>query len=682
MSGPSAAPRRALAIAALAVALLLGWPALATACAPPASPKLPNTDGARAAHSSQALFRRVAIPGFTDQRKDTAGVAVEDFNRDGRADLFVIYNDGSMRMLLGRGCMRFRVHPFAIVDSPYTYADPPGGAAIPNWVDLNGDGYLDAFISHNTDGANITQRATTPSAGNSLLMSRGAFDRFKEEASQLGVTNDEAYNRASSIADVNGDGHLDIAVGSDQIGLPQFGGGSIQRLYIWNPSRHAFADVGGTGRVPGFGGPLHCVPALDKASPGILLRDLDGDLKPDLVQGYHDDMLAAKQSPNACVTGERPFGLTEWRNVSRAGRTQFAHVPRRRAGLGGEGRMAYDEDLHDYRVVSHGLGLPYVFAADAFNTGRLDLIAVGPTDPEFHVNSDMIAGKFFHNLGGMRFADQTDQRGLAALNWDNDRWAAFYHAPVVQSSPLMQVACPVSNRVPTCQGMTAGEHKIYASTIAWGDFDNDGCLDFVESDRHEDPANQDGLRNTLFLNTCHGGFRPVRTQRSGLDTNTVSVEVADMNGDGLLDLVSGAQPTNSYPLASPPLPDDRYDDKVWLNTGAGAARRNHWVELDLGGRPQRQLVGAELTLTALGGGGPRFLGRRDYVTSDSYKSGRWPVVHWGLGTQHRARVDVALRSGRHLRLALPCVDRKLVVDVASQRVTGCAGTAGRRQPTR
>ncbi|HEY8581771.1 MAG TPA: VCBS repeat-containing protein, partial [Capillimicrobium sp.] len=468
---------RAVAAAVLA-ALAAAGPAAAAPCRPAPRAPLPDTDGARDAQAGTPLFERVAVPGFTDVRRDTASLAVEDFDGDRRADLFAVYNDGTMRMLLGRGCLRFRRHAIEIVDSPYTAADPPGGAGIVNWADLNGDGHLDALLTRNADGANTTQLGARPADGNSLLLSRGRFDRFTDAARRLGVRNAGAYNRGSAIADVDGDGWLDLAVGADQIGTPEFGGAPVQRLYVWRPGRGRFADVGGGERVPGFGGPLACDPARDKASPGILLRDLDGDLRPELVLGYHNDMLGARQLTSRCPTGERRFGLFAWRNASRPGDPRFARVPRARAPLGGVGQLRYDAARGDYDVVARGLGLPYVTAADAFNSGRLDLLAVGPTDPEWHVNSDMVAGALFRNRGGLRLVDETARRGLAPLSWTAARWARFYDTPIHPTSPLMDLACRVSNRRPTCERLAAGDHQLYASSVAWGDFDNDGCLDF------------------------------------------------------------------------------------------------------------------------------------------------------------------------------------------------------------
>jgi len=56
-----------------------------------------------------------------------------------------------------------------------------------------------------------------------------------------------------------------------------------------------------------------------------------------------------------------------------------------------------------------------VFAADAVNSGRLDLLAIGRR-PRVPCHSDMIDGKFLPQPGRPAFRDETDARRAGALN--------------------------------------------------------------------------------------------------------------------------------------------------------------------------------------------------------------------------------------------------------------------------
>jgi hypothetical protein len=357
---------------------------------------------------------------------------------------------------------------------------------------------------------------------------------------------------------------------------------------------------------------------------------------------------------------------------------RFEEIPPGANGLTDRGRMRYVEEILDYEVVSHGVGLPYVVAFDAFNTGRLDLLAVGPTDPGWHVNSDQIAGRFYRNLGGFRFADATSEVGLDALNWTYGDWGAFWDAEV-ELSPLGGLGClPSAARKQKCAMIDeAAEHQPYGSSVVWGDFDNDGFVDFVLCDRREGHANAATLRNVLFRNDGTGRFAPVATADSGLDTNTESLEAADLNGDGLLDLVAGVQPLNSFFVGNLPgleLPSERSLTKVYWNTGELGASAHHWVEVKLAGLPERLLVGTQLTLLARRRGSePETLGRRDYFPTDAYKASHELIAHWGLGTRTAATVRARLPSGESFEVALPCVDARLTIDVPARAVSGCAG---------
>jgi hypothetical protein len=75
-------------------------------------------------------------------------------------------------------------------------------------------------------------------------------------------------------------------------------------------------------------------------------------------------------------------------------------------------------------------------------------------------------------------------------------------------------------------------------------------------------AKTDGepARAILFMNRGDGSFDLKPTTFSGLDGNGICGEAADLNNDGLLDLVFAADPR-------------RYEDKVYWNTGRTGTRR-------------------------------------------------------------------------------------------------------------
>ncbi len=93
-----------------------------------------------------------------------------------------------------------------------------GRAQVPNLADFNGDGFLDIFITRHSPMQANENRGNVPLLGNTFLLSDGAWDRFVDVSAKMGTRNERAYNRQSSIGDVNGDGWLDIAIGCDNIG--------------------------------------------------------------------------------------------------------------------------------------------------------------------------------------------------------------------------------------------------------------------------------------------------------------------------------------------------------------------------------------------------------------------------------------------------------------------------------
>ena len=263
-------------------------------------------DATNDAAGETQLFEQLFIKGITDVAVPTQGMAWIDLNRDGKLDLLTLQREP--QLFLNQGNFEFQEHP------PHFEGEITGSQA-PTFVDFNGDGLLDFYLS-TVGGAN---RAN-------LFLTQGAWDHFKDSAVPMGVDNAGAYARGQvSVGDVNGDGWLDLAIAANSIGSggPR-SGRPLSRLYIYRPAKDGvfehgkFEDVGGTEVIQRFGGVDREKPNRDIDINGMccVLCDLDDDADLDLLRAAHNDMLRGDPlSPFA--TGDRPYGMFAWRNELR-----------------------------------------------------------------------------------------------------------------------------------------------------------------------------------------------------------------------------------------------------------------------------------------------------------------------------------------------------------------------------
>jgi hypothetical protein len=646
-------------------------PAPAT-CEQPALKAASPGDAQADADGRGQMFEQIELPGLTDVvvEAGTGGLATADLNGDGLPDLFAVSEEGSfpdaLRLYVNTGCWGFERETVTLLNPTDL---PLGNHAIPVFADFNADGLLDFYLTG--DPSTLTGEPHP----NMLFLARDNYRTFEEVGARMGIVNETAYSRQSTIVDVNGDGWLDIAVAADQIGDRTFRPGvPWQRLYVYRPAPGSmrfedghYEDVGGSDVIPGFGGEPNSDPEHDRASPAILLRDIDEDGDVDLVQSYHVDMLLSLWFlPDA--TGENHHGVFVWKNqLAQTGTFRFEQELPGSGGLAEEGWSKYSLVQQQYVPVQHAVSLPYLSSADVDNDDDLDLLVVGPNDTGWHVHTDQIAAKFWLNEGAAGFRAALAEVGLGALDWGYGQWFEFMDAeppPAIDSAQA--VVCATSNQKPKCLQQSPAEHSFYHADSVWADFDNDGWIDLLAVDRRENQTGFGKLRNMLFMNRRDGTFEPMPTTFSGIDENSIAAEAADLNGDGLLDLYLMKDITNSSPFSRDDgrTPHSEFTDSVFWNTGAHGGRDNHWVIVRPVGLPQGQLVGAKLRMRDSAG---RLLGRRDLSPVTSYKTSVHLESHFGLGQVSAPRLEIELPGGGTVRVdALP-VDSVVEVDVRNGR---------------
>ena len=212
------------------------------------------------------------------------------------------------------------------------------------------------------------------------------------------------------------------------------------------------------------------------------------------------------------------------------------------------------------------------------------------------------------------------------------------------------------------------EVSLYFSDTVFGDFNNDGWVDLVLCNRSEHEGLLGLAYNVLFLNQGNGVFKPLTLAASGINTIAIAAETADLNNDGLLDLVFAADPQNSWgPTTGTRPPQEAFESTFYLNQGIDGARQNHWLRLRLSGLRDGELIGARVEARDTDKG--VLLGTRVIFGNHSYKSGGPLEAHFGLGQHTHVRIDVVLARGKEVSIPRIDVDRFFDLNVSTMAVS-------------
>ena len=471
-------------------------------------------------------------PALLTEPNQPVGVAVGDFNRDGKLDLAVAdAGSSNITVRLGNGDGTFQ--------SPASFA----AGSSPFWIetaDFNGDGKADLAVANN-GSANVSillgQGDGTFAAPVNYTVGSGPYwivaGDFNNDGKKDLAVADYNANKISILLGV-GDGTFQAAVhytagtGPSSIAAGDFNNDGKQDLAVTNY---------GSGTVSiflGVGDGTFAAPTTLTAGSGatsVVVSDVNGD--------GNADLLVASTNNNA---------VTLWRGVgdgtfaSTATYTITGPVQVVSEDLDRDGRpdmvvaAASGPSIAAYlntgvctancgamaAAVNYGSGsAPQAVIAGDFNhDGKLDIatanntantvsVALGQGDGTFQAASDYSAGS------APRAVKAADVNGDGRLDL------------IVADSSSNQVSVLLGNSNGTFQGATTYGTGTTPHSVAVGDFNRDGKPDLAV-------ANSASSNVSVLLGNGDGTFQTAVSYGAG--TTPESVVVADFNRDGKADL--------------------------------------------------------------------------------------------------------------------------------------------------
>ena len=450
-------------------------------------------------------FANVIGINITDDADFTSSIALGDVDGDGDLDIVAgnsSFSGASNLLYLNNGTENpFKdVTGLNITDDDFTRSIALG--------DMDGDGDLDVVAGNN--GTNL------------LFLNNGTDDPFAK-ANGLSITYDNDSTFSIVLGDVDGDGDLDVVVGNWR---------QANRLYLNNGSANPFANANG----------LSITNDADSTS-SIALGDVDGDGDLDAFAGNSFSRVNRLYLNNG---SDNPFtDVTSLNITNDADSTSSIALGDMDgdgdldvvAGISGENRLYLKNgsdnpflNVTGLNIADDSDGTSSLALGDVDGDGDLDVIVGNSEANRLYLNGG--SDNPFLNVTGLNITDDSDGTSSLALG-DVDGDGDLDVIVGNSEANRLYLNGGSDNPFLNVTGLNITNDADSTSSIALGDVDSDGDLDVV--------AGNSGLANRLYLNngTDNPFLNVTGISISDDADSTSSIALGDVDGDGDLDVIAG-----------------------------------------------------------------------------------------------------------------------------------------------
>jgi hypothetical protein len=329
--------------------------------------------------------------------------SVPDCNGDGIADVLVgAPNEGELFASSGKAYLYSGANGVLLQDfvSPHEEADGNFGESVAGVPDVNGDGRGDLLIgAPDEDPGGV---ATPDDAGRAYIFSGLSGDLLVELRSPVQQTDGEFGGAVAGLADINGDGRGDVAVG----GQDETAGADparCGRVYIYSGASGQFLRSIRP-PTPEQGGQFGCAVAA--------VPDANGDGTNDLVVGARgESSLGVAAAGRAHLYAGGTWGrLRTYNSPGRETGGRFGHWVDGVASIDGDGRgdVVVGAPREDPGLSPSDVGRAYVYSG---STGVLRFKLLPPTNDAF--------AEFGIGVAGLQDATGDGVPDLAVGAWNH-----------------------------------------------------------------------------------------------------------------------------------------------------------------------------------------------------------------------------------------------------------------------